>query len=365
MVEPRRITIVGLGLIGGSLGRALTQRGYDITAVDRDPATLEQGVRIGAAARTTQDLEQGLKDAEVVILALPLGAAADALRIMAPHLKRGVIVTDVGSVKTGLVELAAALLPGGVDFVGGHPMAGTEQVGIAGADPHLFTNAFYVITPGVNCSARAVETVTELVRVAGAVPVIMDSVKHDRAVATLSHLPHLLAVALAQAAGCLEVDQPGSLNLAAGSFRDGTRVAESSPVMWQDVCLANRDMILDALRIFREQLDCLEQAVQHGEGNKIMEAFSGAGKIREVYKKQVKGKLADLVELVISVPNAPGALGLVTKALGEGNINIANIEVLRVRDGAPGSIILGLQGEGTAHRALELIQGLGIKVQKG
>lgn len=360
----RRISIIGLGLIGGSMGRALSEKGYEITGIDKDRTTLEQGLKLGAASRVTQDLKAGLADAQVVVLAVPVGAAAGLIRSISPYLQPGVIVSDVGSVKTNLVELAATMLPAGVEFVGGHPMAGTEQAGIAGANPLLFNDAFYVITPGVNCSPRSVEIITELVRILGAVPVIMDCVKHDRAVATLSHLPHLVAVALAQAARCLEKEQPGSLNLAAGSFRDGTRVAESSPVMWQEVCLANKEMILGSLQTFREQLNKLERAVRNETGEVIHQAFDEAGGIRGAYRRQVKGKLADLVEMLVAVPNSPGALGMVTKALGEGNINIANIEVLQVEDGAPGRIILGVQGEAASLRALELLQGLGLKVDR-
>ncbi len=362
-MEIRRITIIGLGLIGGSLGRALAGYGYEITAVDNNPDSLDWGLRLGAAAKGTQDLIEGVKDAQVIFLATPVGTVEEILQVIYPQLTPGVIVTDVGSVKTGMMKLAEDLLPDGVDFVGGHPMAGKEQVGIAGADPLLFINAFYVLTPGRNCSQQAVEKITGLVRQIGAVPVIMDSVKHDRAVANVSHLPHLVAVALAQSAGRLEDEQPGSLNLAAGSFRDGTRVAESSPVMWQDICLANREMILQALCTFRQALDQLEFAVRQGEGARIAEAFAQAGKVRTLYKNQIKGKLTGLVELVVSIPDEPGALGLLTKALGEANINIINIEVLRVRDGLAGSVVLGFQGQAAGNKALEVIQSLGIAVQ--
>lgn len=364
-VENRKIAVIGLGLIGGSLGLALAGKGYEITGIDRNRETLARGLKLGAASRVTENLADGVKGAAVVFLAVPVGAASEVLKTIAPHLSPGVIVSDVGSVKTSQLRLAQDLLPAGVDFVGGHPMAGTEQAGIDGADPLMFVNAVYVLTPAANCSPGAVEEMAALARQAGAHPLIMDPVKHDRAVATLSHLPHLLAVALTKTAGKLEEEEPGSLALAAGSFRDGTRVAASSPVMWQDICLANREMILSALKLFQLELAGLEEAVRDGDGVNIAGAFRQAGEIRESYKQQAKTRVEELVEVVISIPDEPGYLGTITRALGEANINIVNIEIIRAREGAAGSVVLGFQGEAPAVRALDLIRGLGIQAHCG
>ena len=358
----KRITIIGLGLVGGSLGRGLVDKGYEVTAVDRNCVSLEVGLRLGAASRVTTDLLAGIKDAQVIILAAPVGALEGILREIAPYLKLGSIVSDVGSVKGDLTRRAKEILPQGVDFVGGHPMAGTEQVGIEGADPLLLQGAYYVLTPGNNCSQRSLEVITGLVKQLGSVPVIMDAVRHDFAVATLSHLPHLLAVALAQAAGDLEREQPGSLVLAAGSFRDATRVAESSPLMWQDICVANSDMILKALATFRASLDNLEQAIKSEDGAKINSAFVAAGQVRSEYKSQVGSKLAHFVEIAIDIPNRPGALGTITKALGEANINIIKIEVKTVIEGMPGSVVLGLRDLPTVNKAREVLSSIGIEV---
>ncbi len=364
-MEKRKIAIIGLGLIGGSLGLALAQKGYEITGIDRNREALAKSVKLGAASRVTENLAEGVKDAAVVFLAVPVGAAAEVLRAIAPHLSPGAIVSDVGSVKTSQLRLAEDLLPAGVDFVGGHPMAGTEQAGIDGADPLMFVNAVYVLTPAPSCSPGAVEEVAALVRQTGAQPLIMDPVKHDRIVATLSHLPHLLAVALAKTAGRLEDEEPGSLALAAGSFRDGTRVAASSPVMWQDICLANREMILGALKVFQLELVQLEAAVREGDGARITGAFRQSREVRDSYRQQAKARVQELVEVVASIPDEPGYLGKITRALGEANINIVNIEIVRAREGAAGSVVLGFQGEASALRALDLIRGLGIPAHCG
>lgn len=353
------ITIIGLGLIGGSLGKALVKLGYQVTAVDDDPATLQLGLDTGAACTATEDIRLGLAEAQVVILAVPIGSMSTVLKAVAPNLRPGMIVTDVGSVKSDVMAQIEDLLPDGVDFVGGHPMAGTEQVGVGGADPLMFTNAYYVLTQGPNCSQQGLETVVQLVQQIGAVPVIMDSVTHDRAVAALSHLPHLVAVALAQTAGSMEEEHPGSLDLAAGSFRDGTRVAESSPRMWRDICLANREQILASLEAFRERLDQLEQAVSSGDGEQIAAAFNQGRLVKELYRSRVKRKLAEVHEVVVSVPDQPGVLGTVASSLAQANINIANIEILRGREGFAGSLALGFRGD-TVERALATIRALGL-----
>ncbi|HWJ03370.1 MAG TPA: prephenate dehydrogenase/arogenate dehydrogenase family protein [Verrucomicrobiae bacterium] len=362
-MQIHRIAIIGLGLIGGSLGKALVEKGYEVMAVDKDSETLDWGLRLGAATRVTQELAVGILDAPLIILATPVGAVENILAQISPHLQPGTIVTDVGSVKAELSRQAERMLPPGVDFVGGHPMAGKEMTGVTGADARLFMNAYYVLTPGHNCTQAALEVITDLVRQVGAIPVIMDALKHDRAVAAVSHLPHLVAVALAQTAGKLEAVQQGTLALAAGSFRDGTRVAESSPVMWQDICAANPGMILEALQGFRANLDELEAAVRSGDGVQIAQAFAAAGKVRTEYKHQIAGKLTGQVELAVAIPNEPGALGSITKALGKANINIVSIEVARVGEGLQGSVVLGFQGQPTAAKALSIIENLGLSAR--
>lgn len=349
----QRITIIGLGLIGGSMGRALVKAGYEVTAVDRDRHVLEKGLELNAATKVTNDLTAAVSEAQVVVLAVPVGSMGTVMRNIASSLPPEAIVTDVGSVKTCTMELAHSFLQPGQDFVGGHPMAGTEVPGIESADPRLFADALYVLTPGVNCSQRAVEVITQLVRELGACPVIMDSVKHDRAAAMLSHLPHLLAVSLAQAAANLEEYQPGSINLAAGSFRDATRVAESSPVMWQDIFTANRELLLESLQIFHSYLDTLTEAVKQENSTVITKAFAEARYLRQRSRNaHFDGQVA---EVTVDIADEPGALGRVASLLGEANINIAQIKILPRGEDGSGGVVLGFESPAAASQAREVI----------
>jgi prephenate dehydrogenase len=357
----KRIAIIGFGQIGGSLGLALVAEGYEVIAVDIQAEVLASGLEIGAASQGTCDLIKGIEGAGLVVLATPVGAIPQVLQKITPHLSPGVIVTDVGSTKSGIVTLAGEVLPPEVSFIGGHPMAGTEQVGILGANAKLFVNAIYVLTPGAFCTTRALETLSSLVKCIGARPIIMDADRHDRAVGVISHLPHLLAVSLAHTAGELEEQQPGSLALAAGSFRDGTRVADSSPQMWQDICLANRDLILDSLQEFKRKLQILEEAVCCQNGSAIEDAFKAAARIREkASKDKALGINIVTTELIVDLPDEPGALGKLAQSLGAVNINIDTVESLP--EGNNG-VILGFRAAHAADQAKQVIATMGIGVE--
>ncbi len=355
---PQRIAIIGFGQIGGSLGLALVAQGYEVTAVDSQDAVLQEGLRIGAATRVSGDPVQAIEGTGLVVLATPVGTIPQVLETIAPYLNRGTTVTDVGSTKAGIVNLANKLLPPGVDFIGGHPMAGTERAGIGRANARIFRDATYVLTPGEASTSRSVAGVSALIQSIGARPLIMDAVRHDQAVGVTSHLPHLLAVALALTAGELEDVQPGSLALAAGSFRDGTRVADSNPQMWQDICITNREMILESLQKFKLHLQALETAVSNSDSVIIGESFTRASIIRTAASKD-KAIGARLIKLRVAVPDEPGVLGSLAQALGTANINIDQVETLPPEDSG---IILGFRDCQTAEHAQQIIRAMEIEV---
>lgn len=259
----RRLTIVGVGLLGGSVAKAARARGIaaEIVGVGRDAARLEAARRDGVLDHVTTDLAEGVRDAGVVVLAAPVLTILTLLDALARVSGPETVVTDVGSTKATIVAAAGRL---GLRFVGSHPMAGSELSGYAHARVDLFDGATVIVTPTETSDATAVKTVTTLWEGVGAGRVvILDPDTHDRAVAAISHLPHLAAFALVDA---VERFEPGAFDVAARGFRDTTRIAAADPVMWEEIFLANRDALAAGLSAYRAALDDLARLVADGDG---------------------------------------------------------------------------------------------------
>lgn len=264
MARFQRAALIGVGLIGGSLGMALRARGLarEVVGIMRAEPAIAHAQQRGAIDRGTMDPAAGVQDADLVVLAVPPEHVVPMAERVVPHLARGALLTDVASVKAGIVRSIDALLPPARSaiFVGGHPMAGNEGQGIAAADPRLFEGAAYLITPAPRTSRAAVDRLAELARGIGAVPVEMAPDAHDHAVALVSHLPYLVAAAL--------VGATGEAAPAVGpAFLGATRVAGSPVPLWAQICRLNREQIRAALRAFREELARLEAAI--GDGDRL------------------------------------------------------------------------------------------------
>jgi prephenate dehydrogenase len=276
------VAIVGMGLIGGSLGMALRRRGLArrVLGIARRAATLDE-------ARTMAAIDDGSLDprdaarGDLIVYAAPVLAIPPLVAQAAPALRPGTLVTDVGSTKAALMRDLEPLLPAGVDLVGGHPMAGSERGGVMEAREDLFEGAIYVVTRGARTSPGSVERLAELSRRLGALPVELEAGLHDQAVARISHLPHVAAAALAEAAG--EGALPDDLLrlLVAGGFRSTTRIAASPPEMWRDICLTNREAILEALAGYEAALVAFRRALEAADGSGLLEAFARGQECRE------------------------------------------------------------------------------------
>ncbi len=241
-----RIAIIGLGLIGGSLGLAIKGAHLDnleVVGYGRRPGVRVKAQRLGAIDRAAEDVRSAVEDAALVIIATPILAIREVMEEVAPVLPEGCVVTDTGSTKAEVLRWAGEILPGHVDFVGGHPMAGKEQSGIEAADAHLFAGAPYCLVPHVNASERAINAVLGLVGMVGAQPVFVDAGEHDSYVAAVSHLPLVLSVALFSLAHDSQA-WPEMAELAAGGFRDLTRLASGDPNMSHDIFVTNREHVL-------------------------------------------------------------------------------------------------------------------------
>lgn len=366
MAAVERIAIIGVGLIGGSLGLAWRDKGLagEIVGVDLSADTLHRAVELGAIDRGTTDLAEGVQGAGLVVLATPVGAAMELAGRLGTLVRPGVLVTDVGSTKGEICRRMAEVLPPGVAFVGGHPMAGSEAQGVEASDPYLFQNAVYVLTPVGGADGDGVALLTRLLEPIGAKVAVMDPDRHDRLVAAVSHLPQLVAVALVNAVAAAETDDAGVLSLAAGGFRDTTRITSSPAGIWQDILASNRGPVLEMLGRFRQALDTLEEAVRSGDRAAVAAEFERARETRSRLPRRPKGLLPAYFELTVTVEDRPGIIGRLATLLGDHGVNIEDIEILRLREGEGGTIRLGFATEDGCRRAFETLAGAGYKVHR-
>lgn len=357
---PERVAVVGCGVMGGSLGLALRALGephrYAVAAYDRDPARARQAVEMGAADAAAATLADAVREADLVILAVPAESVVEVALQVSALAPPGCVVTDVASIKGRIVEALGVRLPGGQAFVGGHPMAGSERAGLAGADPYLFQNAVYVLTPLEGTPPEALRRVTELVRAVGAHPMLLDPWRHDAAAAAASHLPHLVASCLVLTAEACAGDDVPVFELAATGFRDATRLAMGHESVWLPILTMNAPAVLHALRAFRESLGRMEQALASGDRSLIEEALARARRVRGALRLPAKGYGQPTWDLVVRLQDRPGAIAAVAGALGERQINIADIEILRVREGEAGTLRLGFSSEQAMHAALAVLR---------
>lgn len=279
-----RVAILGLGLIGGSLGLALRERGLADENAGFDPQP-DRGARArerDAITEVAPSPEEAVRGAELVVLAAPVGAIPSLLAAIAPALDPAALVTDTGSVKRRVCAAAAELLPHPARFVGGHPMAGREQQGIEAADPALFAGAVWCLTPDRTTDSIALARVESLVRSLGSAPRVLDADRHDTLVSGISHLPLVAAAALV-ATVANDPAGPEALELAAGGFRDTTRVASGNPIMARDIMLANADMITGWLDAYIGVLTRLRASILSGNAEEIERAFAMAQAARDAW----------------------------------------------------------------------------------
>lgn len=286
-MEPpfRRIAIIGLGLIGGSMALGWRRTGVvdQIIGWDRDSDTVAKALEIGAIDRIAADPAEAVIGAGVVVLAVPVGAIIDLAPVLGPRVGQGTLVTDTGSSKAEVVRAWEAHLAEGACFVGGHPMAGSEKSGVEWADACLFRGAQYLLTPGQRATDRALRQAAMLGEALGCRITVLSAEDHDRRVALVSHLPQLAAVALCTVLGGNAAGGQhgsGALRLAGGGFRDTTRIAASSPELWGDILLSNREAIVEALQGFLGELETMKDALARGDRGTLVRLFNLARETR-------------------------------------------------------------------------------------
>jgi prephenate dehydrogenase len=278
-----RLTIIGVGLIGGSLARVLREKGEvgEIIGVGRTEANLRRAVELGVIDRYTHDPVAGVEGADLVFLAIPVCSIAAMTARIAPALKRGCVVTDGGSVKGEIVAACERLMPEGTFFIGGHPIAGTEKSGVDASFLTLYQGRRCIITPTPDTDQTALDKVVRMWEIAGSEVVLMDVAKHDRVLAAISHLPHMVAYALVNAVGDYDRFDESILKYSAGGFKDFTRIASSEPAMWRDIAMMNRESVLELMDFFSGYLAELRDLVEKRDARGLEDFFARSKEKRD------------------------------------------------------------------------------------
>ncbi|HEX9889324.1 MAG TPA: prephenate dehydrogenase [Nitriliruptorales bacterium] len=349
------VLVIGCGLIGGSFALA-TQRLTGVRHVivhDRDPEVRARAAALGVGTAVADDPSRVLPDVDLVVLATPVPTILGLVQEMVGRVRTHQILTDVASVKSRLVPRIDQLLGNSARYIGGHPMAGSERSGIGAADGTLFQGATWLLTPTAEADPQAFERLSSHLHALGTRVLAVDPDRHDRLVAAASHLPQVLASALMVHASRRAEQEAALFAVAAGGFRDVTRVAASDPALWRAILQENRVAVLAELDGYLDELGGLRDAIAGGDWDGVTRVLAAARDARrDLAGKDVDGTLHDLV---IALPDSPGALAAVTTALGETGTNIEDLSMRHADDGTRGALVIAIAGWDRAQRARETL----------
>jgi prephenate dehydrogenase len=353
------VTVIGLGLIGGSIAHALKKKDFIINGVSSEE-TIEKARRMLLIdnAFHYKQIPEAMKGAEFVFICTPLLDIGERLPLVMEHAERNAIISDVGSTKSHICSLVNNHKHRGAYFIGGHPMAGSEKGGIENAHPYMFYDATYVLTPLLNTPKKITKKLSALITLLGAKVMILDPELHDSIAASVSHLPQLLAVLLTSHLAYKNNDH--YRNLAAGGFRDMTRIASSSFSIWKDIIKTNNQEVKTVLQEFQRDLALLVENIDSDEY--LAQIFERAHRERKTIPKYSKGFLKPLFDVRISIMDRPGELAKITNTIYYHGVNIKDIEIVTVREGEGGILRLGFSEKKDASKAAAALKTLGYEV---
>ncbi|RSD26580.1 prephenate dehydrogenase [Mesobacillus subterraneus] len=356
-----RVLIIGLGLIGGSLALCIKGAhpeseliGFDVNQNQVDLAKM-LGIIDGAA----DSIVEGAVAADLIIIATPVKTAMEMMSLLAElPLKEGVLITDTGSTKGLIMEGANCLTEKGVPFIGGHPMAGSHKSGVAAAKHTLFENAFYLLTPASGVSKEAVQQLTIWLKGTKARFLHVNGDEHDFLTGVVSHFPHIIAASLVHQAEKANEGNALVSRLAAGGFRDITRIASSNPRMWRDILIQNRDVLISLVVEWQREMDRVKDLLSGGDEDLIYNFFDSAKKFRDGLPAREKGAIPSFYDLFIDVPDYPGVISEITGYLAEERISITNIRIIETREDIYGVLVISFQTPEDRARARQFIENL-------
>jgi prephenate dehydrogenase len=369
MKKIKNITVIGLGLIGGSLAMAIKglEDDFIITGYDIESETMNIAKYRSIIDNMALDYKEAVMDADLIIIATPISKIILVVNSIKDHLKNGVIITDVGSAKKKIVKKVNSLLPENAFFIGGHPMAGSENEGVLSARSDLFKNAFYILTPTENTISEHLLALHNLFTKIGARVIPISPGEHDENVALISHLPHILSTTLIELVDDRQKELKNLLRLCAGGFRDMTRIAASNTKMWLDITLENREELIKSIDLYIDYLNNFKSGLSEDNADYIEKHYVKARKARINLPKYVEKDISKLYELKIAIPDRSGVLSDITLALSSKGINIEDISIFHSTEYSDGGILkLLVMGDSDSQAAKKAIEAAGfdIKVKK-
>lgn len=356
-----RIAIIGTGLIGGSIALCL-KKSYNedvhIQAYDTVYSRLQLAERLGTIDQGFTILEEAIDQADIIFLCTPVETLCELLKpiMMSQYLKKGAIVTDVGSTKSEIVHFSEGLAPSTGTFIGGHPMAGSHKSGVEAANERLFENAYYVLTPSKHTNPEVLQRLTDILASTRAHVVHMDPAEHDQVVGAISHFPHVIASSLVEHVYQYEQESPWYTRLAAGGFRDITRIASSNPQMWRDIVLSNHTLLAKQMKDWIKQMEDVTHLIESQDGDEIEGFFTHAKEIRDRLPEKKQGAIPSFFDLYVDIPDNPGVIGQVTTLLGIHEISIINIAILETREDIMGALRLTFRNENDLQTAEDVMR---------
>lgn len=347
---------IGLGLIGGSIAKALKKSDSHIyiTAYNRSPAPLEAAVADGTVDLAALSIDGAFAECDIIFLCTPVEHNSTYLSQLKDIIKDTCVITDVGSVK-GYIHRTVQELGMEDCFIGGHPMAGSEKTGYAAATDTLLENAYYAITPTSSTSQKALDFYVELVKMTGAIPIVVDPDRHDYAVAGISHVPHLVASGLVNTVRENDTDDGLMKMLAAGGFKDITRIASSSADMWSQICMTNSEQISLLLGRYIDYLAGVKALVDSYDREAIAEMFNESKEYRDSINIKVSGPMPCSYTLYCDIEDKEGALNDITGLLSSGGISIKNIEIIHNREFREGVLLIEFYDSDSYDRASSIL----------
>ncbi|CDQ19504.1 prephenate dehydrogenase [Halobacillus karajensis] len=332
------VLVVGLGLIGGSIAMNVSKKeDVFIIGMDGDEDTLNMALKQGVIDQAAFNFKEAVIEADVCILATPISITIEYIhRLENIQLNKPLLVTDVSSVKNQVLEAANRLNNPLLSFVGGHPMAGSHKQGYTAAKPHLFENAIYVLTPSIHANEKEADRLKALFSETHARFLIFTTEEHDEMTAVISHFPHLIASSLVHQARGWEETHPYIKHLAAGGFKDITRIASSNPKLWQDIFFQNKDLLISMLDDWIGEMDKIKTYLSENEKEKTFKYLSDAKLYRDGLPVKEKGAIPAFYDVYVDIHDQPGAIRDVIGILAEEAISIKNIQILEIREGITG-----------------------------
>lgn len=354
-----KAAVIGLGLIGGSVALSIRARHQvHISGIDVHEASLRMAKALEIIDEAHTSIEESVQDADIIIIATPVSKTMEMMdEIARLPLKAGVIITDVGSTKGTVMKKSECLFrEKEATFIGGHPMAGSHKSGVQGSRGDLFENAFYCLTPGEEVDGAEVERLKRWLTGTNARFIELDPNLHDLLAGSVSHLPHIVAASLVHQLAELQQHHPVLGDLAAGGFKDITRIASANPIMWRDILVHNRHVLLPMMERWQSDMQTIQSLIEEGDDTGLQRFFSEAKQYRDGLPSKKKGAIPSFYDLFVDVSDHPGVISEVTGVLADHGISITNIRIMEAREDIMGVLRLSFRKEADRQKGMDCLE---------